>query len=305
MKILIIFFLLVILFEFGFTYDKVKLSDVKTLTLSQGKKTTGRRSAPVQQLNCIGGSARKQSHEINRVQCYNMGVDDKGDVQWKCDADMSNNLKFGELEVTCEGYSYPDDPYILAGSCGLEYTLEYTSGSNSYSSDSDYRSQNYHHDDEYSPHYDSTPSGKSSLKSLFMFGILVFIMYNIFKQCTAANPSPSVGGSSGSGYGGGFDGGPGGGGGFGGGSPYPGAGCQPPPTTSFGMGYGSRPWRPGFWTGLFTGGFLGNMFNRPSSFTTTPRYSTARASSSRSSFSSSSFSSGSRMSSGFGGTRRR
>jgi hypothetical protein len=28
--------------------------------------------------------------------------------------------------VLCEGYDYPDDPYILAGSCGLEYTLELT-----------------------------------------------------------------------------------------------------------------------------------------------------------------------------------
>jgi hypothetical protein len=28
--------------------------------------------------------------------------------------------------VACEGYDYPEDPYILAGSCGLEYTLELT-----------------------------------------------------------------------------------------------------------------------------------------------------------------------------------
>ena len=28
--------------------------------------------------------------------------------------------------MLCEGYDYPEDPYILAGSCGLEYTLELT-----------------------------------------------------------------------------------------------------------------------------------------------------------------------------------
>jgi hypothetical protein len=30
------------------------------------------------------------------------------------------------VDVICEGYEYPDDPYILQGSCGLEYTLDYT-----------------------------------------------------------------------------------------------------------------------------------------------------------------------------------
>ena len=28
--------------------------------------------------------------------------------------------------MNCEGYDYPDDPYILEGSCALRYTLEYT-----------------------------------------------------------------------------------------------------------------------------------------------------------------------------------
>jgi len=32
----------------------------------------------------------------------------------------------GSVNVLCEGYDYPEDPYILAGSCGLEYTLELT-----------------------------------------------------------------------------------------------------------------------------------------------------------------------------------
>lgn len=39
---------------------------------------------------------------------------------------MDNGYRFGRIEVTCEGYSHPSDPYILKGSCGLEYTLELT-----------------------------------------------------------------------------------------------------------------------------------------------------------------------------------
>jgi hypothetical protein len=32
---------------------------------------------------------------------------------------MPKKYKFGKLSVSCEGYDYPEDPYILAGSCGV------------------------------------------------------------------------------------------------------------------------------------------------------------------------------------------
>ena len=34
---------------------------------------------------------------------------------------MSNSYRFGKIEVVCEGYDYPDDPYILKGSCAVRY----------------------------------------------------------------------------------------------------------------------------------------------------------------------------------------
>ena len=43
---------------------------------------------------------------------------------------MDNLYRFGEIEVVCEGYDYAEDPYITKGSCGLEYTLEYTKEGN-------------------------------------------------------------------------------------------------------------------------------------------------------------------------------
>ena len=43
---------------------------------------------------------------------------------------MDNLYRFGEIEVFCEGYDYAEDPYITKGSCGLEYTLEYTKEGN-------------------------------------------------------------------------------------------------------------------------------------------------------------------------------
>ena len=40
-------------------------------------------------------------------------------LQWECKTDMDSRYRFGEIAVNCEGYSYPDDPYILKGSCGV------------------------------------------------------------------------------------------------------------------------------------------------------------------------------------------
>ena len=70
------------------------------------------------------------------VQCYNRGSDGL-DVQWECKTDMDNKYRFGKISVSCEGYDSPDDPYILAGSCGLDYTFDRvgnSGNSNSYSS---------------------------------------------------------------------------------------------------------------------------------------------------------------------------
>ena len=32
---------------------------------------------------------------------------------------MDNSYQFGRIQVSCEGYDYPDDPYVLKGSCGV------------------------------------------------------------------------------------------------------------------------------------------------------------------------------------------
>ena len=50
--------------------DRVRLEEVQVLTLARGAMTTGRRSSPVPQLSCVGGSARNEE-QPERVQCYN------------------------------------------------------------------------------------------------------------------------------------------------------------------------------------------------------------------------------------------
>lgn len=106
-------------------YDKVLLRDVKSIVLNKGQYTQARRTSPISQLTCMGGSARSRSHEVGQVQCTNMGFDGN-DYTWKCQSDLSSDLKLGKVIVSCEGYSHPSDSYITAGSCGLKYELEYT-----------------------------------------------------------------------------------------------------------------------------------------------------------------------------------
>lgn len=125
-----IFLLLVTLCCVSAKSDRIRLKDVQTLTLYSDRWTTARRGAPVRQLACVAGPCNRAT--IETVQCYNRGFDGN-DIQWECKADMPSNYKFGRLEVSCEGYDYPNDDNILTGSCGLEYTLSDASKtSNSY-----------------------------------------------------------------------------------------------------------------------------------------------------------------------------
>ena len=117
-------------FEGGFSSpnpEKILLRDVQVLTLKEGQMTTGRQLNPIPQLKCVGGSAQgKFNPKI--VQCYNRGWDGQ-EIQWECKTELDNKYRFEPLEIICEVYhdsEDSEDPYILKGSCGLEYTLELT-----------------------------------------------------------------------------------------------------------------------------------------------------------------------------------
>ncbi|XP_062985093.1 store-operated calcium entry-associated regulatory factor isoform X2 [Elgaria multicarinata webbii] len=151
--------------------EKILLRDLQVLTLYPGKYTNYRRTSPVPQLQCTGGSAGCSAHTPEVVQCYNKGSDGY-DVQWECKANLDFSYRFGKIEVICEGYDFPDDPYILKGSCGLEYTLELTKdgqqkansfGGNYYSTTS----------------HDSLGAG-AGLVLIILFVVLVYGVYKLF-----------------------------------------------------------------------------------------------------------------------------
>jgi len=260
-------------YNYGYNTDAVQLEQVQVLTFSRGKMTTGRRSSPVSQLNCVGGSAYGRSDlQPATVQCKNVGSDGFGNINWKCEADLDSSVRFGETTVSCEGYSNPDDPYILKGSCGLEYSLDYTEQGRQgagYTTGGHgaYNSYNSHSSYDTSSHHSGFKWG-----NVIMMVIIGCIIYGIWSQVSGhqhhaatgahGNPPPYPGGGLNGGQGGTY------GNGYGpsayGGYPDP-TSCNP----TFGTAYRAptqNAWRPGFWSGMGTGGMLGYLFGRPRTY---------------------------------------
>lgn len=277
--------------------EKVLLKDIDVLTLYNGKMTKGSRSSPVPQLECIGGgTAPCSTFKPRVVQCYNRGSDGI-DVQWECKTDMDNAYRFGEIEVSCEGYNYPDDPYVLKGSCGLRYNIDYTMEGHQ----QDRKQHNYYGESQSSNYYGSNSHNYYNTKSskswnfadiivLCAVGLMVYAFY-----VTCVRPSRHIGEDTNSttnedypsGGGGGYGWHapsapppPGSGGGSGGGGTYgfnpdytDGASCgrnrNNHSRSSFGASGASGASGSGgggFWTGAATGGLLGYMFGNRNTY---------------------------------------
>ncbi|KAI5630475.1 store-operated calcium entry-associated regulatory factor isoform X1, partial [Silurus asotus] len=317
--------------------EAVLLRDVQVLTLYRGRYTTARRSSPVPQLQCVGGSAGCTAFVPEVVQCQNKGWDGV-DIQWECKADMDNWYRFGKVEVSCEGYNNPGDSYILRGSCGLEYALELTAEGRQNRGGSPFSGSWFSKEKQ----KQGSGEGLGDLNSLVIVGAILLLGFAVYKLFLCdlnrgsngdgfrgnQGPGGATNGNMGppppgfkseytdpppaydysdsysdpraAGCGGGGFGGVGGGlGGLGGGLGGLGGGLG-----GLGGGVGGRNrGGNGFWSGMGTGGLLGYLFGSQrrvphvSPFTP-PHYNSSSGSSSNSS-------SGSRTASGFGGTKRR
>ena len=177
----------------------------------------------------MGGSARCRNTP-ETVQCYNRGWDGIN-IQWECKSNLDSRYSFGQLEVLCEGYDHQDDSYVLAGSCGLEYTLNV-----------DNTHQNFH-----------VKENGASYGGLFSFVAIVaivFIVCYLFGSKSTQNyqSGPIPAGFRPEVFG------------------YPSDSFNYYDSQHF-----SRSNGPGFWTGLLGGSFLGYLFsNRQSSRSRSP-----------------------------------
>ena len=170
------------------------------------------------------------------------------DVSWSCTADVPGYFKLGSTDVLCEGYDHPDDPYVLRGSCGVEYRLQLT--------DAGY---------EKFGNRAFTPGGIFNSENKIAQGLsMVFVaIWVIVAVVVCCAPQGRLGGATGGGWGGG--GGGGGGGRWGTNNdpppPYPGAG-GPKVYPNSSTPSGQQGWRPGFWTGAAAGAAAGHLLGR-------------------------------------------
>lgn len=102
--------------------DAVLLHNIKNITFHKGEFTNSRRVKAIPQMECIGGSAMGHS-EPHSITCHNVG---NNEPHWRCETIFADDVQLGKVSVVCEGYEGPHDPYVLKGSCGLMYTMEYS-----------------------------------------------------------------------------------------------------------------------------------------------------------------------------------
>ena len=206
------------------------------------------------------------------MRCKNQGSDyDDDNVQWTCTAALPAEFKLGSTDVICEGYDSSSDPYILKGSCGVEYRLVLT----------DSGEEKYGKSKGSSINIDSQVSNLPAILFWILFaGVILWMLYSAFIRDNGNAPQrraprgPRWGGDGGSGGNDGIitvsslrnqplmhritdD------------DPPPPYDYQPPRKTRTNINFNTRPatntWRPGFWTGAAGGaaaGYLAGNRNR-------------------------------------------
>jgi len=227
--------------------NAVLLSSIATLTLRAGKQTSARRSSPIPQAACIGPSEVCKLYTVDVIRCTNAGSDyDQENVQWTCTAELPEEFKLGSTDVSCEGYASSDDPYVLKGSCGVEYRLLLTEkGEEKYGR---YVGNNGKTSEE-------GETASDLIKALFLIIFVVVLLIIVSSFCNTFWNGLGGGGrptTFGGGGGGGWNDDPP--------PPYD-YGYPPRKTYSSTRGSGARQeqWRPGFWTGALGGAAAGYM----------------------------------------------
>lgn len=259
--------------------NAILLSKVESLTFRSGRMTTNRRVPAVPQLTCVGPPSVCALYNIDIMRCTNEGSDyEKENIQWACRAELPEEFKLGATDVACEGYESSDDPFVLKGSCGVEYRLLLTARGEK-------RFGKEHGDgDDWSPGNGSEGSSGTLAKVVFfaIFGVVLFVIISGLVNACRRNP-PRLGGNDGGAarppwFGGGGGPGPGGDDDDDADNPPPpydshGFAGQPPKksrpsNTNTRTGSGSsaggqqQGWRPGPWSAGLAGAGLGYALGR-------------------------------------------
>ncbi|KAI1754313.1 hypothetical protein F4782DRAFT_50673 [Xylaria castorea] len=258
--------------------DAILLSEVQSLTLRAEKETAHRRVSAIPQLRCVSHPRVCALHVVDVMRCTNQGSSyGDQDIEWSCAAPLPPELKLGATDVICEGYAAPDDPYVLRGSCGVEYRLVLTELGEQKFPDvanagagggwfSGWGGAKGGEPLRTGPEGgDEGSTAGAWLFGIVFVGVLLWILYSAWTQANtpggAVQRRPRNGWFGGGGGGGGFGPG-GGGGGWGDGDD------SPPPYSKYSSSsrQNQQGWRPGFWSGMAGGAaaayLAGNRGNR-------------------------------------------
>ncbi|KAJ5071591.1 hypothetical protein M0811_10223 [Anaeramoeba ignava] len=99
----------------------------KVMHFYSNQYTQSKRTKQIPQLNCYGGNAGCPNEFLpDSASCKVTGYDSEhNNFLWDCSAVLNENLDLGNSFVSCEGFRGPNDHYILKGSCGFFYELNY------------------------------------------------------------------------------------------------------------------------------------------------------------------------------------
>ncbi|KAI3648650.1 hypothetical protein MP228_006504 [Amoeboaphelidium protococcarum] len=173
--------------------EKVLLRDIKQLILYGDRMTTGRRADPIPQLECTGGDACDYA-DIHVMRCENVGVDGQtGAVSWKCTAQHDDTVQLGATDVVCEGYANSNDKYVLAGSCGVEYSLHLTARGREYYMVGDGKNNK----NGKNGNLKGTTSGRQTDTEISWFGwmFILLILYILYTSLCRAHRDSRPGGN--------------------------------------------------------------------------------------------------------------
>ncbi|KAJ7761541.1 DUF1183-domain-containing protein [Mycena maculata] len=218
--------------------SSVELASIPALTFYKDSLTESRRTKAIPQLICVGEPCHLYTPEV--VRCKSLGGSGT-EIDWKCEADLPESLRFGRVEVSCEGWSQAGDPFVLKGSCSLEYRLVQIPGSlRNTESDNPLGSKSF--------------DVASEIFTLIWLAFMAIILYSFLECCmrgpqnrvgAQGHPDPRRPGDSGPGFfPGGFNDDPS--------APPPYSKTAPTP---------NEGWRPGFWTGAALGGLGTHLLN--------------------------------------------
>lgn len=107
----------------GRYHERLLLNKIDSITFYRGEFTTSRRHSPIRQMSCSWGYCEEIPDTIT---CDNIGIGLNGDPRWNCIGRLRSGFYFRDVNVNCEGYDHAHDEYILAGSCGVEFGIEYS-----------------------------------------------------------------------------------------------------------------------------------------------------------------------------------